>query len=128
MGILSGLFSNGIAEPIDAIGNVFDKLFTSKQEKMEAQAVLDKIKQKPEILRAEIVKLQTQHKSIFISGARPFLVWVAGVNLAQLGVAVIWFNRTIPEWYADASVTAFLGGLGLYGGLRTIEKLANKVK
>lgn len=128
MGLLTNMFSKGIAEPVDAVGNAFDKIFTSDEERLQAQAVLDKIKQKPEILRAEIQKVQAQHKSLFISGARPFLVWVAGINLSMLGVAVMWFDKVVPEWYADASVTAFLGGLGLYGGMRTVEKLADKVK
>ena len=128
MGILTGLFTNGITEPIEAVGNAFDKIFTSDEEKLQAKAVLDKIKLEPEILRTEIVKLQTQHKSLFVSGARPFLVWVSGFNLIQLGIAVLYLEKIIPQWYADASVTAFLGSLGLYGGLRTVEKLSNKIK
>lgn len=128
MSWFTGLFSKGIAEPVDAVGNAFDKIFTSKEEKMKAQAVLDKIKQKPELLRAEIVKIQTQHKSLFVSGARPFLVWCSGVVYAGLGVAVMVFDKAVPEWYADASVSAFLGALGLYGGLRTVEKITDKSK
>jgi len=128
MNFLKGLFSKGIAEPVDAIGNAFDKIFTSDEERLEAQVILDKIKQKPELLKAEIIKLQTQHKSLFVSGARPFLVWVAGINLSQLGIGVLWFDKIVPEWYADASVTAFLGALGLYGAMRTGEKIIDKTK
>ena len=128
MSWFTGLFSKGVAEPVDAVGNAFDKIFTSKEEKMKAQAVLDKIKQKPELLKAEIIKLQTQHKSLFVAGARPFLVWCSGVVYVALGVAVMVFEVDIPEWYADASVSAFLGALGLYGSMRSIEKITDKTK
>lgn len=126
--MLAKLFSKGIAEPVDAVGNAFDKIFTSDEERLQAQAVLDKIKQKPELLKEEIIKLQAQHKSLFVAGARPFLVWVSGINLAQLGIAVVWFGKPVAEWYADASVTAFLGALGLYGAMRTTEKVTDKTK
>ena len=117
-----------IKEPVDAIGDAFDKLFTSDEEKMQAQAVLDKIRQKPEILKAEIVKLQAQHKSLFVSAARPFLVWCAGGVYVAIGVALMVFKVDVPEWYADASVTAFLGSLGIYGSMRTTEKIMDKTK
>jgi len=128
MGWIAGLFSKGIAEPVDAVGNAFDKIFTSDEEKMQAQAVLDKIKQKPELLKAEIIKLQAQHKSIFVAGARPFLVWCSGFVYVGLGVAVMVFDKAVPEWYADATISALLGALGLYGSMRTIEKVTDKSK
>jgi len=38
---------------------------------MQAQAVLDKIAQKPTILQAEINKIEAKHRSLFVAGWRP---------------------------------------------------------
>ena len=35
MKFLANLVGGGIAEPIEAVGNVFDKLFTSDEERLE---------------------------------------------------------------------------------------------
>lgn len=40
MSIFSSLVGGGLARPIEAIGNVLDKLFTSDGEKLEKQALL----------------------------------------------------------------------------------------
>ena len=44
MSIFSNLFSSNIKEPIDALGNTLDKLFTSDEEKLQAEAVLEKLR------------------------------------------------------------------------------------
>jgi hypothetical protein len=69
--------------------------------------------------------INANSKIWFVAAARPFCVWVAGLNIISLNIAM-WFERAIPEWYADMSVTAFLGALGLYGVSRTVEKVKGK--
>jgi hypothetical protein len=60
MSIWSVLFGGGqaIASPVEAVGNVFDKLFTSDEEKLQAQAVLEKLRQHPGELQVELNKIE----------------------------------------------------------------------
>ena len=128
---LTSLFSGGVAAPIDAIGNVFDKLFTSDEERAQAQAVLNRIKQEPHILQAEISKLEAQHRSTWVAGARPAIMWCCAVGLffAFLVNPIIqWWTGSpgpdLPLDYIQELVWALLG----LGGLRTVEKFGGKAK
>ena len=78
MGILSSLFSGGssVAQPIEAIGNIIDSVFTSDEERAQGDLLKQKLAMKPALLQAEISKVQAGHRSIFVAGARPFLMWV----------------------------------------------------
>lgn len=125
-----------IATPVEAIGNVFDKLFTSDAERQAGQLVLDKLAQRPAELQAEINKLEAQHRSRFVAGWRPFIGWVCGVSLAvyyipQFSMAsFLWVkiciadNRLQP--YPVTEVRGLLElVLALLGmaTIRTVEKL-----
>lgn len=118
-----------IATPVEAVGNALDKLFTSKQEKLQAEAVLKKIAQEPQILQAEINKMEAQHRSTFVAGARPFIIYVCGI-----GLIFVFLINPIIQWVTgkpgpvlplDSIMELMFCILGL-GGYRTIEKV-NKV-
>jgi len=47
MGLLSKIFSIGTAEPINAVGNVLDDLFTSDEEALTLEVVKQRLAQKP---------------------------------------------------------------------------------
>jgi hypothetical protein len=129
MGIASWLGIGGeISEPVKAVGSALDKLFTSDEEKLTKNEIIERTEQNPLMWQKTLDMFYAQSSNWFIAAARPFNVWVAGLNLAQLGIAVVWFEKNVPEWYADASVTAFLGALGLYGVARTVEKIKGKDK
>ena len=80
----------------------------------------------------EINKEQAKHASIFVAGARPFIMWVCGVALlwqfllepmATWGL-LAFSTRELPEFPRldmGPLMTLLLGMLGL-GGLRTYEK------
>ncbi|WP_278366885.1 3TM-type holin [Marinobacter salarius] len=137
MSFLGKLFGSTAAQPIEAIGNVFDKLFTSDEEKAQAKAVFEKISQQPHILQAEINKVEAQHRSIFVAGWRPFIGWVCGSALAYsfiLRDLIAWgmsiSNPGIappPELAMEHLVSILLALLGL-GGMRTFEKLKGRAK
>ena len=55
MSFWTKLFGGSAAEPIDALGSAVDKIFTNDEERMQAQAVLNKVAQKLAILKAEII-------------------------------------------------------------------------
>jgi len=130
MSFLSGLVGGGVAEPITAIGNVLDKLFTSDDERLGKKALLEKLAQKPAMAQVELNKIEASHRSIFIAGWRPFIGWVCGMGLAyDIIVAPIanGFGGTFPAIDAAALHSLIIALLGL-GGLRTWEKFRNKTK
>ena len=127
-----GLFKSGkdIAQPIDALGNTIDKVFTSDEERLQARIVLEKIAQQPHVFQAELAKLEAQHRSAFVAGARPFILWVCGVALAQYFVINPWLDALFDiELSVDASalINLVLAMIGL-GGLRTAEKIKGVAK
>ena len=135
---LGGAAGKTIAEPIDAIGNAFDKIFTSDQERLEAKNVLEKLRQQPHLLQAEMCKLEAQHKSILVAGWRPFIGWVCGFGLAfsfLINPIIQWGSCTFaesgciagPEMPLESMITLIMALLGL-GGLRTFEKLKGITK
>ena len=79
----------------------------------------------------EINKVEAQHKSIFVSGWRPFIGWTCGIALCwhfvlqpvtlfvctYIGLTI----PTLPE-FDMGSLMTILGGLLGLGGLRTYEK------
>ena len=80
----------------------------------------------------EIAKAQAAHKSIFVAGARPFIMWVCGVALAYqflIYPLIMWLWAWQGLSPADAPpslsmselMPVLLGMLGL-GGMRTYEK------
>tara|TARA_B100000927_G_scaffold8161_1_gene6650 strand:- start:2214 stop:2594 length:381 start_codon:yes stop_codon:yes gene_type:complete len=88
----------------------------------------------------EIIELQTKineieagHRTVFVAGWRPFIGWVCGVALAYNFVIrdlFIWITKTAdapPALQMEHLMTVLLGMLGL-GGLRTFEKIKDKVK
>ena len=111
MSIFSTLFSSVSAEPIAAVGNVLDKLFTSDDEK------LDK----------EIIKLRLQQQPALVQAARPFLMWVCGLGFLMaflINPVLQWLYPLLgaPVLPLEVMMELTLAMLGL-AGLRTVEKL-----
>ena len=132
MSWLTSLFSSAAAEPIEAIGNVFDSLFTSDEEVLTLEVAKQRLAQKPALVQAEIMKVQAQHRSNFVAGARPFLMWVCGVGLAMAFIV-----NPLIEFYTageslinipmDKIMELVIAMLGL-STLRTVEKIQGKAK
>lgn len=131
MGILDSIVGGAAAQPIEAIGNAFDKLFTSDEEKAQAEAVLRKMAQQPHILQAEINKIEAQHRSIFVAGWRPAIGWVCAVSLAYpfiINPTIQWWTGAPgPEMPTEALMSVIFSLLGL-GGMRTVEKIKGRAK
>ena len=127
---LSG--GKAVAEPIEAVGNVLDALFTSDDERLDKEIIKQRLAQQPALAQAEITKVQAQHRSTFVAGARPFILWVCG-----LGFLFSFVINPILQWIApeagspvlplDVMMELTLAMLGL-AGLRTVEKLQGKSK
>lgn len=143
-GFLGALFGSGaaaageaVAKPIDAIGNVFDKLFTSDEEKAAAALVMAKLKAHPDELMSEITKIEAANPNVFVSGWRPGIGWVCVVSLAAyypprfIVATVLWTMQVIDkgDWIAPpevgvADILGLVGTLLGMAGLRSWEKKA----
>ena len=131
MSILNWLGGKSIADPIDAIGNAVDKIFTSDDERLQAQAVIDKIRLQPAILNAELNKVEAKHRSVFVAGWRPAIGWIcaAGIGFAFIG------NPLLERFVGgdpvvvplDMILELVLAMLGM-GALRTVEKIKGVTK
>ena len=132
MGILSSLFGGGsaVAQPIEAIGNIIDSVFTSDEERAQGELLKQRLAMKPALMQAEINKVQAGHRSTFVAGARPFLMWVCGLGFLfafVINPILQWIAPELgsPELPLDAMLELTLAMLGL-AGLRTVEKLNGK--
>ena len=130
MSWLGNLFGgDAAAKPIDAIGSAVDKIFTSDEERLTKAETMQRLQQELPQLTAQLDQLNAKSDDLFTKRGRPFCIYVAGLNALQLGIAVVWFDKTnIPEWFITMTTTGFLGALGIYGVLRSAEKIFNKTK
>lgn len=137
MGLLSKFVGGGVAAPIEAVGNVLDKLFTSEEEKLDKQILMERLLQQPHLAQVELNKVEAQHRSTFVAGWRPFLGWVCGASFAYsyiiypilLWIAARWAPTMSPPELVgtDVMLELVLAMLGL-AGLRTAEKIVGRSK
>ena len=84
-------------------------------------------------IQTKINEIEAQHRTVFVAGWRPFIGWICGVALAYnfvLRDVFIWITQPEiipPALQMDHLMTVLMGMLGL-GGLRTYEKIKDKVK
>jgi hypothetical protein len=131
MGILQKIVGSAGVGAVEAIGGVMGKVFENKQEKLNHEEVMARIAMQPQTAMQEISKIEAQHRSMFVAGARPFILWVCGAGLSFIFV----FNPIIqwitgdpgPEMPTEAIMSMVVALLGL-GGLRTVEKLNGRAK
>ncbi|GIU12928.1 3TM-type holin [Shewanella sp. MBTL60-007] len=118
--------------PIEAIGKAGDALFTSDEERQQLENELTEIKQKPMLMQALANTMAAQHRSAFVAGARPFLMWVCGFGflfafLVNPVLQWIWPDVGTPELPLEVMMELTLAMLGL-AGLRTVEKIKGVAK
>jgi hypothetical protein len=112
MGWLQTLVGNtgeGVAKPIDAMGNALDQIFTSDEEKLSHAEVMAKLEQQPLIAQQLLNELGAKSDNIFISGWRPFIGWVAGVTLA-----IYYIPQFVVATYLWAKFSLLAGGIQPY--------------
>lgn len=129
MSILSNV---GIGEIIGAVGKIADDLTTSDKERMAAELDAYKAESKRMDGQVEINKIEAASGSLFVSGGRPFVVWVCAFALAYAAViepiarfvATVGFAYSGPFPVIDTDLTmqVLLGLLGL-GAYRSVEKI-----
>ena len=126
MSLWSKLIGNGMKEPVQAIGEVFDNLFTSDEETLTLEIAKQRLAMQPALAQAKINEIQAQSRSTFVAGGRPFLMWICGCGYAfafLINPIIQWLTGDpgpqLPMESMDALTTGMLG----LASLRTVEKV-----
>ena len=137
MSIFTNLLGGAAAKPIEAVGNVMDKLFTSDDERLSHEEILTRLAQQPNLAQVELNKVEASHRSVFVAGWRPAIGWVCALALLYqfviqplLNYALLIYSPTTPPPPSldfGPLMTVVMALLGL-GGLRTVEKLQGRAK
>ena len=120
-----------LAESITGVaGKVLDKFVEDKDLKAKLQHELDMQLHNANLSQIEVNKEQAKHHSLFVSGARPAIMWVCCLGLFWsffLGPILNWLlaisgtDIPIPNIPTEGLLTLTLSLLGL-GGMRSFEK------
>jgi len=140
MGFLDKILGGAAAQPIEAVGNVLDKLFTSKDEELTHDAILLRLAQQPNLAQVELNKVEASHRSVFVAGWRPWIGWVCGISLFFYFVpqyvlaSYLWAKMSLEIGElmpypvgAEGLMELVIALLGL-GALRTMEKSQGRAK
>lgn len=121
---------------VDAVGKAIDSIFTSDEERLTRQAVIEKIRTSPHLAALQISMLEAQSPDPFVKRARPFVLYTfCTVFLIQNGLLpVLWWTYqvfvdiAVPPPPALISIDMFMtivaGVLGTsWIAGRTVEKV-----
>ena len=121
----------GIAESVIGVaGKVLDKFVEDKDLKTKLEAELSQQLVSLDLAQAQANIEQAKHPSIFVSGARPAIMWVCCFALSwqfifapilSWGFALWYPVVVLPTLETQALMTLLMSLLGL-GGMRTAEK------
>lgn len=132
----------GFGGIFDFASKVIDKIFPNANDAANAKIELFKLQQTGDLARlaAEtdlvrgqlgINQVEAGNESVFVSGGRPFVIWVGGVGLAYASIlepiarfiAAVYFHYTGQFPVLDTTITLqVLGGLLGLGALRSYDK------
>jgi hypothetical protein len=142
-----GLDITGIGSIADFAGKVLDRVIPDPVAAANAKVELYKAQQAGELAelsaqwdnaKAQLAVGQAEatNSSVFVAGARPFIMWVCGVGLAMQflvspiiiwGAAIMGKTLVLPALDMGTLLTLLLGMLGL-GTMRTAEKIKGVAK
>lgn len=130
--VVSKVFVKSIlSRSVEPLSIILDKFFDSPEERTQAQAVFEKLKQHPGALQVALNKIEGKHKSLLVSGWRPFIGWVCGLGLGNVFLVNPWlqwlYDVPGPQLPLDVMMELVVTMLG-FGTLRTVEKFWGKTK
>jgi len=132
MSIIGQVLGGSVGSAAEGIGNALDKLFTSDDERLSRQEVLERIRQKPHEWQADINKIEAQHRTLFVAGWRPAIGWTCalglfwhflGYDFALWVVTYTGSDIVPPKLVGTGNLLELTVGMLGMGGLRTLEKL-----
>ncbi len=119
---------------IGPITGLLDKFIPDKDQRARLAHDVATMAQKHahEISKAqlEVNKVEAAHKSLFVSGWRPFIGWTCGLGMfgnfitipfANFALALLEYDIVIPLVPLETMMPVLMGMLGL-GAMRTYEK------
>lgn len=112
---------------LPAVTAILDKVIPDKNEANrlahEISTLAEKQAHESILAQIKVNEVQASHKSIFVAGARPAIMWICALGLFYAVFAYpvldIWFE--MPELNTDVLMPTMMGLLGL-GGMRSFEK------
>ena len=121
----------GIGSVIEGVGKVAEHFVTTDKERMALELEARKIDQANDMAQISVNTEEAKSASLFVSGARPFIMWTCGFGLAYVSIVlpIAMFSAKVMFGYAgefpqiDTTITmqVLFGMLGL-SGMRTAEK------
>jgi len=102
---LANLLGGSVGAAADGVSKAIDRFVETDEEEKAAALLAAKMKQDPHKWQAEINKVTAGHRSMFVAGARPFILWVCGFALAWG-----WLARPIIE--STLVIVVSMGGVG----------------
>ena len=123
-------------DTLKTVGTVIDDLHFSGEEKEKLKLQMKEIDAKLKEKQLDINKAEASHRSIFVSGWRPFLGWISGLSIGYVYLFQPVFDMILQmfdikvDWVVldlDQLMPLVLGMLGL-GGLRSFEKAKGLTK
>ena len=131
MGFLSKIIGGGVVDAATGIANIVDKFVETPDERKAADILLAKMAMRPAELQVELNKIEASHRTIFVSGWRPFIGWIGGLGLAYAFLIhptiSFFYDGPMPELPTDIMFELVIAMLGL-AGLRTAEKAMGRTK
>ncbi len=142
MGILSKIFGNASAKPVEAVGGLLDDLFTSDEERLTLDVAKTRLMQRPGLAYNAILQAEASHRSAWVAGWRPFIGYVLGISLAlyfvpQYAVAAyVWwlamsaneFTEMLPYPVSGDDLLELVAGMIGLATLRGIDKWFGRAK
>lgn len=129
-----------VSNVVKSVGDSLDDLFTSDEERMEAEREMYRAKKefvvaekqlttKVNMAQAEINLAEAQSSHFFVAGWRPAIGWIGAAALAYqflIYPALTWFSNTPPpQMEPDMLYTIITGMLGI-AGMRSFDKVKDK--
>jgi hypothetical protein len=125
--VLGKLFGG---DTLKTVGGVIDDMHFSGEEKEKLKLQFAEVEAKLKEKQLDINKAEASHRSIFVSGWRPFLGWISGLSIGYVYLFQPVFDMILQmfdikvDWVVldlGQLMPLVLGMLGL-GGLRSFEK------
>jgi hypothetical protein len=112
---------------VPAVTGLLDKVIPDKNQAQklahEISTLAEKQAHESMLAHIKVNEVQAAHKSLFVAGARPAIMWICALGLFYAVFAYpvldIWFD--MPELNTDVLMPTMMGLLGL-GGMRSFEK------
>ena len=112
MSLAGALGADAIGGIVREVADVIDDLHTSDEERQAGELEAQKLENQLLLGQQEINKVEAAHASLFVAGARPFIMWVCGVALGLVYIpqslvkAWLWsYQAVVAVHYWDGKGT-----------------------